>query len=125
MAWRKIALLASAARTATVASAKQYTPNIKRAIIFIDVTSVTATPIVTFNVRAHKPDPAATADDAVSVLDSAVIGATGNTLLYIGPGIEAAANVAISRPLPAEWDVNASHGDADSITYSVSAWIEE
>ncbi len=125
MAWRKISLLASAARTATVSSAVQDTPNIKRALIFIDVTSVTATPSVVPTITCGKPDPAATADDAATLLTGAAITATGNTILQVGPGLYNVANLVAGACLPAQWGVTMTHGDTDSITYSVSAWVEE
>lgn len=125
MAWRKISLLASAARTATVSSAKQLTPNIKRALIFIDVTSITATPSVTPSINTYTPDPAATADDKAALLTGAAITATGNTILQIGPGLYNVANLVAGACIPTEWGVTMTHGDTDSITYSVSAWIEE
>ena len=125
MAWRKIELLASAARTATVSSAKQITPNIKRALIFIDVTAVSATPSVTPSITVNKPDPAATADDTAAVLTGAAITATGNTILQVGPGLYNVANLVAGACITDEWGVTMTHGDADSITYSVSAWIEE
>lgn len=125
MAWRKISLLASAARTASATSAKQYTPNIERAIFFIDVTAAAATPSVTPSVRGHKPDPAATSDDTYAVLTGAAITATGNTVLQIGPGLTESANVIAADNMPPEWDFDMSAADADSLTYAVSAWIFE
>lgn len=125
MGWRKVELLPSAARTATVTTAKQYTPNIERLMVFIDATDSAATPSVVPAIRAHKPDPKATADDAVALLTGAAITGAGNTILQIGPGLTEAANLVAADLIPAEWDVILTHADADSITYAVSAWIYE
>lgn len=124
MAWRKIQLLSSAARTATVASDKQQTPNIERAIVFIDVTAASATPSVVFTIRGYAPKADGT-PETYDLLASAAVTGTGNTKLEVGPAIAAAANAAAQIAIPGEWDVNAVHADADSITYSVSAWVYE
>lgn len=124
MAWRKIQLLASAARTATPTIAKQYTPNIEKLIVFIDVTTSAATPSVVFTIRGYKPNPDGT-EETYDLLASAAVTGAGNTLLKIFPGVTAAANAALSDAVPGEWDMSAVHADGDSITYSVSAWIYE
>lgn len=127
MAWRKIEILSSAARTATVNSAKIFTPNVENVIIFVDVTVVPGSaPSTTIDIMVDSPWPSSSPQaDQFSILTSAAIVAVGNTILYAGPGIEAAANVATSKPVPAEWSVKATHGNANSMTYSISAWIYE
>jgi hypothetical protein len=125
MAWRQIELLASAARTATPTVDMQYTPNIKRLLVFIDVTAVTATPSVTPAIVVDKPLPSATAADTAAVLTGAAITATGNTILQVGPGLYNVTNLVAGAIVPAKWSVTLTHGDSDSITYSVSAWVEE
>lgn len=125
MAWRKISLLASAARTATVATPKQSTPNVERIILFIDKTATTGAETVTPTIRGYTPDPAATAADTYDVLVGAALGAAGNTALQVGPGLTEAANSIAADNMPPEWDVNLVHSSTGSHTYSVSAWIFE
>lgn len=125
MAWRQIQLLASAARTATPTIAIQNTPNIKRLMIFVDVTAIAATPSVTPAIVVEKPDPTSTASDTATLLTGAAITGTGNTILQVGPGLYNVANLVAGAMVPAKWGLTLTHGDADSITYSVSAWIEE
>ena len=108
-------LLSSSARTATVSSSDQTNYNGRGVIVFINVTSITSTPSVVFTVEVKDPISAV----YTALLTSAAIVATGHTVLRLCPGITAAANVAVSEALPRTWRVTATHGDADSITYSV------
>lgn len=124
MAWRKVQLLPSEARTATEASAVQKTPNIERLIVFIDATASAATPSVVFTIRGYAPKADGT-PETYDLLASAAVTGTGNTKLEVGPGITAAANAAAQIAVPGEWDVNAAHANGDSIMYSVSAWVYE
>lgn len=114
---RKLTVFASAARTATANSSDLPNSDSRGAHIVIDVSAVSATPSVTFKVQGKDPLSGSYYD----ILTSAAITATGTTVLKVYPGITAAANVAVSDVLPQVWRVRAEHGDADSITYSVSA----
>lgn len=109
----------SKARTATETSARFTNYHGKGAILTINVTAVTATPSVVFTVRGVDSVSGATYD----LLVSAAITATGDTQLTIYPGLTAAANVTATALLPMQWEVIATHGDADSITYSVGASV--
>ena len=108
-------LLASAARTATVSSAPQTNYNGRGVRVFIDVTASAATPSVVFTVEVADP----ISGTYTAVLTSAAITGAGHTVLRVYPGITAAANLAASDILGRTWRVTATHGDADSITYSV------
>ena len=114
---RELTVFASVARTATENSADLDNPYGRGAVLVIDVTAATATPSVVFTVKGKS----ALGSDYYTILASAAITATGQTVLRIYPGLTAAANVTASDVLPATWRVEAVHGDADSITYSVSA----
>ena len=114
---REITVFSSAARTASENSADLSNPYARGAVIVIDVTAVTATPSVVFTVKGKS----ALGSDYYTILASAAITATGQTVLRIYPGRTASANVTASDVLPATWRVEAVHGDTDSITYSVSA----
>lgn len=104
----------SAARTAT-ASATLVTDSM-HGLFFINVTAVTATPSVTFTIAGISP----VGDVAYTILASAAITATGLTVLRVSPHLTAAANTIAKDLLPSAVKVTATHGDADSITYSVS-----
>lgn len=113
---REITVFSSAARTATENSADLSNPYARGAVLVIDVTAVTATPSVVFTVKGKS----ALGSDYYTILASAAITATGQTVLRIYPGLTASANVTASDVLPATWRVEAVHADSDSITYSVS-----
>jgi hypothetical protein len=106
---------AATARTATGNSGDLDNGNAKGVVVFVNVTAVTDTPSVTFAIQAKDPVSGA----YVALLTSAAITATGTTMLTVYPGVTAAANVSASAVLPKTWRVLATHGDADSITYSV------
>lgn len=110
-----VTIHASSARTATPSASDIHDMHIGAHII-IDVTAVSATPSVV---------PVIQGLDEVSgkyyaILTGIAITATGTTVLKVGPNIQALANGAAKDFLPAIWRVTMTHGDSDSITYSVS-----
>ena len=114
-----VEVFSSAARTATPTDVDVETQGASHLLCVIDCTAITATPSVVFTLRAH--DPVSGKD--VDLLASAAITATGTTTLRMGPGLTAAANVTANEPLPPTLTVNATHADADSITYSVALML--
>lgn len=112
-------VLASAARTATVASADQTNYNGRGLHLVIDVTAITATPSVTFTIQGKDE----LSGEYYTILASAAITGTGTTVLRVFPGATAAGNTVANDILPRIWRVNAVHADSDSITYSVGASI--
>ena len=83
----------------------------------IDVTAISATPSVTFTIQG-KDD---LSGKYYTILASAAITGTGTTVLRVYPGLTAAANLTANDVLPGTWRLITTHGDADSITYSVGA----
>jgi len=116
-AGQTLTVFSSSARTATEASARINNPGYRGLHLIIDVTAVTLTPSVTFTIQGYSP----LGDDYYTILASAAVTATGQTILRVYPGLTEAANSKASDVLPAVWRVNAVHGDTDSITYSVAA----
>lgn len=112
-------LLASSARTATVNSSDQNNYNWRGAHIIINVTSITATPSVVPTIEGRDP----ISGTYYTLLTGVAITATGLTVLKIYPGITALANGSTNDILPRYWRVTMTHGDADSITYSVAAML--
>jgi hypothetical protein len=110
-------LLASAARTATVNTADQRNRQHLGVRVHIDVTAASATPSVVFTIQGKDT----ITGDYYTLLASAAVTATGDTFLLIYPTVTAVANAAANNVLPASWRVNCVHGDADSITYTVTA----
>ena len=117
MAARSYEVFASAARTATVSSSKFEGAGARTLTVAIDATAIAATPSVVFTIERYNP----VGDDWTTVLASAAVTAAGNTVLVVDPAITVVANATASTSVPFTWRVTATHGDADSITYSVYA----
>lgn len=109
----------SAARTATPTAVEVSTYRAKALRVVLDATAIAATPSVVVTIDGKDN----TSGKYFNLLTSAAIVATGTTVLTIAPGVTVAANVAASAPLPDVVRITCTHGDADSITYTVSAHI--
>lgn len=112
-------IYASAARTATPTAVVVNAGRSKELRIVIDATAITATPSVVVTVDGID----STSGKFFNIITSAAIVATGTTVLTVALGVTPAANVAVSAPLPQTFRVVATHGDADSITYSITAHL--
>ena len=115
-----LTVFSSSARTATSNSSDQTNYNHRGALIYINVTSITSSPSVVFTVTGKDPIGVTNYN---TILTSAAITGTGLTVLKIYPGVTVSANVAVSDVLPRTWRVTATHGNADSITFSVAAYM--
>lgn len=109
-------LLASAARTATLATADQANFSRQGLHLVVDVTVIPSGSVT----------PAIQGRDPVSgkyytLLTGAAIATVSTAVLKVYPGITPATNVAVSDVLPRTWRVNLTHADATSLTYSVAA----
>lgn len=113
----QVTVFASAARTATEASSVFQSNGHRGAVIVIDATASAATPSVVFTVQGWS----GVGDDYYTIVASAAVTGAATTVLRIYPGLTAAANLTVSDVLPTQWRVIATHGDADSLTYSVTA----
>ena len=114
---RTVTIYESAARTADPTTKDLPNAGCRGLHLIIDVTAVTATPSVVFTIKGKDP----VSGKVWTILASAAIVATGTTILKVYPGRTAAANLVASDVLPPTWQVTAVHGDADSISYSVTA----
>ncbi len=114
---RNVALLASAARTATLNTADQQNDEMRGVHVIIDVSALSATPSVTPTIQGKDP----TSGKYYSLLVGLPITATGTTVLKVHPSILPKHNAAAQDLLPAKWRVRLVHADSDSITYSVGA----
>lgn len=113
-----ITVLASAARTATVASATFTNGNYRGGQFIINTTVVPgAAPSTVFSVQMFN----AVTGNFITLLSSVAITAVGTVVLRVYPGLVAAANLVANDLLPWQWRVNAVHGNANSVTYSVAA----
>lgn len=108
-------IFASAARTATEVSGTFSAEQVLSSIFVIDATAEVSTASVVFSIEGKDP----LSGVFYNIIDSAAIEAVGTTTIQVGPNIIAAANIAANEMLPAEFRITATHGDADSLTYSV------
>jgi hypothetical protein len=102
------------ARTAT--STKTLHTKRRACLIFINVTAVVSSPSVVFTLKGHDPISNTTYD----ILVSAAIVGTGLTVLRVDDMLTAAANTIAKDMLPEAMSLVATHGNANSITYSVA-----
>jgi hypothetical protein len=114
---RSITLFNLLARTATLNSGDQNGESFEFLHVIIKVTAASATPSVVFRIQGK--DPAS--GDWYDILVSAAITGAGTTVLKVGPGLTAAANLVANDMIPSVWRLRAEHADADSITYSAGA----
>ena len=106
----------SAARTATPTAIDVDVPSSARGVhVVIDATAASATPSVVPKIEGID----GVSGKAYALLTGAAITAISTTTLRVVPGIVAAANLAVSDALPDRIRVTLTHGDADSLTYSV------
>ena len=88
-------------------------------IVVINITAVTSTPSTTFTIQGK--DPAS--NTYYTILASSAQAGTGQVILRVHPDLTASANAVAKDMMPAVWRVLASHGNANSMTYTVGASI--
>jgi hypothetical protein len=106
----------SAARTASSNSADLTRPTGARGVrVWIVETAHASSPSVVFTITAK--DPASGAYS--TLLASVAVTGEGTTTLTIYPTLTGSANVIAQMAMPKTWRIEAAHGNANSITYSV------
>lgn len=119
---KHVSVYASAARTATPTAVTVPTGRFNALHLVIDVTAVTATPSVVCTIDGYDP----ISGKYYNLLTSAALtdaGAPYTRVLKIGRGLPVTANLSANDVLPSVVRVTMTHGDADSITYSVAATL--
>lgn len=116
---RSVTLLASAARTASVATDDQSNSQHRGVVVIINATAATSTPSVVATIQGKDELSGA----YYTILASAAITGTGTTVLRVFPGATNASNLVANDVLPSTWRVNLVAADADSLTYSVAAQL--
>lgn len=112
-----MSVLASAARTASVNSSDFRNRHHRGVRVHINATDSAATPSVVFTVQGKD----SITGEYYTLLASAAVTGASDTYLLVYPGATAASNVAVNLALPPYWRVIATAGDADSLTYEVTA----
>lgn len=113
----------SAARTATFTGDDQTNNGYRGVHVIINVTALSATPQITPKIQGKGPVSGTYYDLLVgSVITDVTVGTPPAAIvLKVAPGITPVPNAAAADYLPATWRVLMTHGDADSITYTVGA----
>ena len=110
-------VLQPAARTTTATSDTFTNRSASRLHLVIDVTVTPGVDTVTPKIEGYDP----ISGKYYTLLTGAAISSTGTTILKIGPGLAASANVSAADFLPRAWRVVMTHSAATSFTYSVAA----
>lgn len=112
-----VAVFTSSARTATPTPVDVQRGAHRGVHLVIDVTAVTSTPSVVPKIQGLDPLSGKYYDLLVGV----ALTATGTNVLKVCPGIAATANATAADGLPGVFRVVMTHGNANSITYTVAA----
>ena len=112
-------IYASAARTATPTAVEVNTRRFRSMVVVFDATAITSTPSVT--IALDRKDNAS--GKYINILTSAAIATVSTNTIRIGLGLPVTANVSANEPLPNVVRVTITHGNANSITYTVSAHL--
>ena len=110
---------ASAARTATPTAVTINTRRAKALVVVFDVTAVTSTPSTIVTIDGFD----SLSNSYFTILASAAIATAVKTVLRVGVGLTAATNLTVADYLPDQVRVTATHGNANSMTYSISAHL--
>lgn len=114
-----VTLLTSSARTATtVSTADQTNDTWNRVQVIINVSSFTSG---TYTPKVQGKDPVS--GTYYDLLVGPAIGATGATVLKIGPGFAPIANGVAGDMLPRVWRVTLAGAATPSMTFSVGAFL--
>lgn len=119
-----IRLLASAARTATTATALIENPGARGIRLFLNVTAAPGVPGAGgLKVLVRARDPISGTKAEINAGGALITTAVFRMYeVYLNAGAAAGfIQEAVSRQLPAEFDVAVTHDDAQSYTYSLSA----
>jgi hypothetical protein len=111
---------ASVARTTTPDTQEFELPaGVKYGHFVLDVTSVTATPSLTFKVEGVDR----LSGKVYTILEGAAVSTAVTSVYKVGPGLTAAGNLVVNDFLPPVVRFTVTHGDSDSATYTLSAMV--
>lgn len=114
------AVYTSAARTGTPDTMEFELPQGSTYGVFvIDTTAIGAAPSTTFTVSGVDR----LSGKVYTIIASVAIVGVGTVVLRVGPGLTAAANLVVNDFLPPVIRITATHGNANSHTYSVAGMV--
>ena len=115
---RETTILARAVRSANASTDVDNEGGHRGVIIFIDMIAVGGAPGgVTFTIRGKST----LSNQYYTMLGSAPIKVTGNTVLRLYPGGLVTAGLSANDQLPAVWNLLSAHSAGTNFTYSVNA----
>jgi hypothetical protein len=106
----------SVARTATPTAVSISDRHVESIHVVIVTSAIAATPSVVPTIDGYDP----LSGTWYNILTGAAITSTGTIVLKVGPDLVAVANLTANDVLPRTYRVVMTHGDADSITYTVN-----
>lgn len=112
---RVVSAYESRARTATPTSYTLYSRGATGLAVFISATAVTSTPSVVVTIDGYDPVSATW----YNILTSAAIATVSTKRMVVYPSIAVVANLTAATTIPDTVRVVMTHGNTDSITYSV------
>lgn len=112
-------LYSSAARTATPTAVEINTRRFKTLVVVLDATVHAVSAALTITV-ARKDNASG---KYIDILQSASITTVSTNTIRVGLGLPATANVSANEPLPNVVRVTITHGNANAVTYTVSAHL--
>lgn len=115
----QLVVYASAARTAEPDTQEFEAAGYRGLHLVVDATAASDTPSIVATVLGVDRVSGKT----YTILASAAITGTGTTVLRVGQGLTAAANLVANDSLPPVFRIRVAHADADSITYTVGAML--
>lgn len=109
-------LYVSAARTVTPTAQTLYSRGALGLSVYISATAVTATPSIVVTIDGYDAGSATW----YNILTSAAIATVSTKRMIVHPTVAAVANLSVATAIPDTIRVVMTHGDTDSITYSVT-----
>ena len=112
-------IYASAARTATPTAVEVNTRRFRSMVVVLDATVHAVSAALTITL-ARKDNASG---KYIDILTSASITTVSTNTIRIGLGLPVTANVSANEPLPNVVRVTVTHGNANAVTYTVSAHL--
>lgn len=112
-------IYSSAARTATPTAVEVNTRRFRSLVVVLDATVHAVSAAVT--VTLARKDNAS--GKYIDILTSASITTVSTNTIRIGLGLPVTANISANEPLPNVVRITVAHGNANAVTYTVSAHL--
>lgn len=112
-------IYASAVRTATPTAVEVNTRRFKSIVVVLDATVHAVSAALTITI--DRKDNAS--GKYINILTSASITAVSTNTIRVGVGLPVTANVSANEPMPNVIRIGVTHGNANAVTYTVSAHL--